>query len=124
MAEAENKNILIIEDERELALGLATLLKSGGYNIFLAYDAIYGISLAHKEKINLIILDLGLPAGGGFFVLDNLKSSINTNRIPIMVLTARTDKESEEKSYKMGAEAFFNKPFNPEELLAAIKKIF
>ena len=123
MAAQEKKHILIIEDEQNLALGLGTLLKSQDYQVSLAYDAMFGISLAHKENPDLIILDLGLPAGGGFFVLENLKKSINTNKIPVLILTAKTDKESQDKSYKMGAAIFFKKPFNPQELLAAITNL-
>lgn len=123
MEEKGAKKILIIEDEEGLLLGLATLLKSQRYLTMAAYDSLYGISLAHKEKPDLIILDLGLPAGGGFFVLENLKKSIETNDIPVLILTAKIEKELEEKAYSMGVVAYFHKPFEPEELLRRIKEI-
>ena len=123
MAEEALKKILIIEDEQELVLGLATLLKSRKYLTVAAYDSLYGISLAHQENVDLIILDLGLPAGGGFYVLENLRKSIKTNSIPVLVLTARTEKELEEKALKLGAAAYMHKPFDPEELLSRISEI-
>ena len=123
MAEEALKKILIIEDEQELVLSLATLLKSRKYLTVAAYDSLYGISLAHQENIDLIILDLGLPAGGGFYVLENLRQSVKTNSIPILVLTARTEKELEEKALKLGAAAYMHKPFDPEELLSRISEI-
>lgn len=123
MEEKNPKKILIIEDEQELTLSLNTLLKSRGYLTVAAYDSLYGISLAHKENVDLIILDLGLPAGGGFFVLENLKKSVKTNNIPVLVLTARQEKEFEEKAYQMGVEAYLHKPFDPKELLNRIKDI-
>ncbi len=83
MPEKVSKKILIIEDEQEFVLGLTTLLKSQGYLIITAYDSVFGISLAHKENPNLIILDLGLPAGGGLYVLKNLKNSVETLDIPV-----------------------------------------
>lgn len=123
MGEIQAKKILIIEDLEELALSLATLFKSQGYQIFVAYDSVFGISLAHKQAPDLITLDLGLPAGGGFFVLENLKKSAATSNIPVLVLTARKEKELEEKALKMGAVAYLHKPFEPQELLEKIKEI-
>ena len=117
------KKILLVEDENELVLGLSTLLKAQGYLIIAAYDALFGISLAHKEKPDLIILDLGLPAGGGFHVLENLKNSFDTNDIPILVLTAQQEVELEERAKLMGARGYFHKPFEPDKLLARIKEI-
>ncbi len=117
------KKILIVEDERELSLGLSTLLKSQGYLIISASDALFGINLAHKEKPDLIILDLGLPAGGGFYVLENINNSIETNNIQIMVLTGQQGMELEEKARKMGAAAYLHKPFEPTELLSQVKEI-
>lgn len=121
---AAPKKILIVEDERGLALGLATLLKSQGYQVVAAEDALYGTSMAHEENVDLVILDLGLPAGGGFTVLKNLKNSVKTNFIPVFILTAKQEKELETKAFEMGAAAFFHKPFNPEQLLGRIKEVF
>ncbi len=104
-------------------LGLATFLKSQGFLVFSAYDSVYGISLAHREKVNLIILDLGLPAGGGFYVLDNLKHSVDTNTIPVIILTAKQEKELEDKAYQMGVSAYMHKPFEPKELAAKIREL-
>lgn len=123
MTEEKAKKILIIEDEQELVLSLVTLFKSQGYLTLAAYDGLYGISLAHKGDVDLIILDLGLPAGGGLYVLENLKKSVQTNLIPVLVLTARQEKELEEKAYQMGVEAYLHKPFDPKELLDKIKEI-
>lgn len=123
MEENAPKKILIIEDEKELAFGLATLLKPQGYLIIAAYDSLFGISLAHKEKPDLIILDLGLPAGGGFYVLENLKGSVKTFDIPVLVLTAQQGVDLEERVKKAGAVAYFQKPFDPESLSGKIKEI-
>lgn len=113
----------------------AITLKAYNFNGFVRlefHDSAESISLDQLDKIfdkfqRLSLAKegsgLGLSAGGGFFVLDNLKNSINTNTIPVLILTAKTDKESEEKSYKLGADLYFRKPFNPEELLAAIKNL-
>jgi len=117
------KKILIVEDEKELLLGLSIFLKSQGYSIIAAYDGTFAISLAHKDKPDLIILDLGLPAGGGIFVLENLRNSVETNDIPVLILTAQEGADLEEKLKKMGAVACFHKPFDPPILLNKIKDI-
>lgn len=122
MQEKVSKKILLIEDEKELVLGMATLLKSQGYLIIAAYDGLFGISLAHKEKPDLIILDLGLPAGGGFYVLENLKKSVETFAIPVLVLTAQQGVDLEERVEQAGAAACFHKPFEPELLLNQISE--
>lgn len=123
MQEKVSKKILIIEDEKELVLGLATLFKAHGYLIIAANDSLFGISLAHKEKPDLIILDLGLPAGGGFYVLENLKKSTKTFSIPVLVLTAQQGVDLEKRAKQMGAAAYFHKPFDPELLLSQINNI-
>jgi len=123
--QADNcKKILIIEDEEELAYGLAIFLKSRNYSVLIAHDALYGISLGHKEKIDLVILDLGLPAGGGLFVLENLKRSVDTIQIPILIVTASQDQDAQDKALKLGVEMYLQKPFEPENLLSHIEKIF
>jgi len=116
------KKILIVEDEKELVLGLATLLKAKGYLIVVAYDSLFGISLAHKEKPDLIILDLGLPAGGGLYVLESLKNSVETVDIPVLILTAQQGGDLEEKVKSAGAAAYLHKPFDPELLLSKINE--
>jgi DNA-binding response OmpR family regulator len=123
MQEKIVKKILIIEDEKELAFGLATLLKSQGYLVIIANDSLFGISSAYKEKLDLIILDLGLPAGGGFYVLENLKKSIKTSNIPVLILTAQQGVDLEERARRMGAVAYFHKPFDPELLSNQINNI-
>lgn len=123
MEQGNPKKILIVEDESALASSLVTLLRSQGYQLFVAEDALYGVSLAHKEKVDLVILDLGLPGGGGFSVLGNLKKSVDTNCIPILILTGKKEKELEDRAFEMGATAYLHKPFDPEELVAKIKEI-
>ncbi|MCX5707217.1 MAG: response regulator transcription factor [Candidatus Omnitrophica bacterium] len=123
MEEKVGKKILIIENDSELVLGLSTLLKSQGYVTIAAYDSLFGISLAHKENPDLIILDLGLPAGGGFYVLKNLKDSTETQGIPVLILTGQQGGDLEEKAMEMGAVGYLHKPFDPPELLGQIKGI-
>ncbi len=113
--------ILIIEDEADVAKALSIRLKANGYDVAIAADSIQGVSLAKKEKPDLIILDIMLPGGGGFAVSERLKEDVETWDIPIIILTGIPG--TEEKAYKAGARFYFQKPYKPEELLKAIREI-
>lgn len=122
MEEGNSKKILIIDDNEELVLVLSKLLNARGYVTAAAYDSMFGVSLAHKGGVDLILLDMGLPAGGGLFVLQNLKKSVNTSHIPVLILTANSDHDFKRRALDLGAAAYLNKPFEPEDLLAHIAK--
>jgi DNA-binding response OmpR family regulator len=70
------KKILIIDDDRHLVMGLTARLKGNGYKVMSASDAISAISVAVTQAPDLAILDLGLPAGDGFVVLERMKSLV------------------------------------------------
>jgi DNA-binding response OmpR family regulator len=117
------KKILMIEDDEGLVSAVKTLLESCGYRFLAAYDGTIGTSYAASAHPDAILLDLGLPAGGGFFVLENLRASAETSNIPVVVITAHTEKELEEKARRMGVAAFIRKPFDPPMLVEKIKEI-
>ena len=77
--------------------------------------------VAYKEHPDLIILDLGLPAGDGFVVLDRLQRDDKLSTIPVIVLTARDPQGSEQRALNAGAAAFFQKPADNAELLEVIR---
>ena len=77
--------------------------------------------MAQKEKPDLIILDIGLPAGDGFVVLDRLQQSAHLSSIPVIVLTARDPQFNRERTMKAGATAFLQKPADNDELLGVIR---
>jgi len=77
--------------------------------------------MAQKERPDLIILDIGLPAGDGFVVLDRLQQSAALSAIPVIVLTARDPEFNREHTLKAGATAFLQKPADNSELLNVIR---
>ena len=81
--------ILIVDDDPELRMALKLRLRANHYETVSASDGYSAIALAQKERPNLIILDLGLPAGNGFIVLKRLQESDTLSHIPVIVLTAR-----------------------------------
>lgn len=118
-----SKTILIIEDEPDLAKVLARRLSSSGYNVIIAQDAYLGVSEAHKSKPDLIILDLMLPGGGGHSVLERLDVSTHTNLIPVIILTGMQDEQYKQKILAHGIAAYFEKPYEYQNLLSEIKKL-
>ncbi|MEI8078170.1 MAG: response regulator [bacterium] len=116
------KKILIVDDDQDLVVGLAVRLrKVGGYDVIMAADGLGAVTKAQREKPDLIILDLGLPVGDGFSVLERLKTLMNTALIPVIVLSARDPGEAQDTVLRMGADNFFQKPADNDLLLAAIR---
>ncbi len=118
----QKKKILIVDDERDIVKALMIRLQGAGYEVVTAFDGAQGVFMAHKEKPDLIILDIRMPAGDGFSVAQRLKRSIHTFSIPVIFLTGSPEKNAAEKAMALGARFFVKKPYDPEELLDAIKR--
>ena len=119
----DKKKILIIEDEQDMARLLVISLKSLNYGIVVATDGTQGVQLAHNERPDLIILDLMLPAGDGLSVLENIRLSLYLRYIPVIILTGMKNEEYKRKVIEKGVDAYFEKPYESNELLDAIKKL-
>ena len=94
------KKILIVDDDQHLVLSLAARLRGNGYKVVSATDAISAITVSRKESPDLVILDLGLPAGDGFVVLERLRDIADLMATPVIVLSARDPADNK----KRGAE--------------------
>jgi DNA-binding response OmpR family regulator len=121
-----NKKILIIEDDADVRLGYHVLLKANHYDTFFAADSLSAISEARKHLPDLIILDLGLPAGDGFIVLDRFRVNTYLAVIPVIVVSGRDlhgIQGNRERALKAGAKAYLQKPWNDDELLVTISQL-
>jgi two-component system KDP operon response regulator KdpE len=116
------KKILIVDDDPQLLLGLTPRLKANGYGIVTAADAIAALGVARKETPDLILLDLGLPGGDGFLVLERLRNMSELSTIPVIVLSARDPTDNKKRALNGGAVAYFQKPPDNHELLTAIRQ--
>jgi two-component system KDP operon response regulator KdpE len=116
------KKILIVDDDPHLLQGLTPRLQAANYSVVTAADAIGAIAVARKEAPDLVILDLGLPGGDGFMVLERMKNLAELSATPVIVLSARDPAENKKRSLGAGATAFFQKPPNNHEFLAAIRQ--
>ena len=116
------KKILVVEDDADVRLGYQVLLKANHYDTFFAADSTSAVSEARKQQPDLIILDLGLPAGDGFVVLERFRANPNLAVIPVIVVSARDLQGNKERALKAGAKAFVQKPWNDSELLTLISE--
>jgi twitching motility two-component system response regulator PilG len=116
------KKILIIEDEYDTAKVLARRMEDQGFDVVIAYDSESGKHLVSKEYPDLIILDLMLPPDGGEAVLGYIRGEEASKNTPVVVLTGISDDECKREIEKMGISAYLTKPYDPDELMAVVKK--
>lgn len=116
-----NKKILIVDDDADVRKGMHVRLTANHYDTFFASDAIGAVAEARKHQPDLIILDLGLPAGDGLVVIQRLKAIPALDQIPIIVVSARDVRANEPLVLKAGAKAFLQKPMDNSEFLAVIR---
>ena len=119
----KKKTILIAEDNEDLARTLQDRLESVGYKTLIAQEGVRVIELAHKEKPDLIVLDLRMPAGSGQNTLHSLRSQGETREIPVIIVTGLTDLGLEDEAFDAGANDFFRKPYDEQELLKSIRRL-
>jgi DNA-binding response OmpR family regulator len=117
------KKILVVEDDADVRLGYSVLLRANGYDTAFAADALTAVSEARKYQPDLIILDLGLPAGDGFVVLERFRVNPAISVTPVIVVSGRDAYANKERALKAGAKAFVQKPWNDNELLTIIAEL-
>jgi DNA-binding response OmpR family regulator len=117
------KTILIVDDDPDVRLGLHLRLKANHYDVIFAADGMASIAEARKHIPDLIILDLGLPAGDGFSVMERLKANDSLSLIPVIVLSARDRAANMDRVLKAGAKAFLQKPVDNAQLLSVIRQV-
>lgn len=115
------RKILIVDDDPDLRAGLSIRLRANGYDTVFAADAMSAISQARKTSPDLILLDLGLPGGDGFVVMQRLNMIPALAVIPVIVVSARDREANENRVAMAGAVAFLQKPYDDAELLAEIQ---
>lgn len=116
------KKILLVDDDADLLRALYLRFKANNYDTVFARDGYQATKMTRTEKPDLIILDIGLPMGDGFIVMDRIREFIKSSMIPVIVLTGRDPAANKERALKAGACAFFQKPADNQELMACIAR--
>lgn len=113
--------ILIADDNLDLSEAIRVRLEAENYKVFIACDGKQAIDIAEKEKPDLIILDVLMPAVDGFEVCKRIKSDREKGYLPIIMLTVRDQHEEKVKGLDLGAHDYITKPYETDELLARIR---
>jgi DNA-binding response OmpR family regulator len=111
--------ILLLEDDKNISESLKEFLELEGYQIDIAHNGYEVFDLTYEKNYDLYIFDVNVPHINGFDVLAELKQSGDTT--PAIYITALIDIESLSRGFRLGAEDYIKKPFDPEELLIRIK---
>lgn len=114
------KKILIVDDEPQIVEICKDYLKAAGYETITASNGVQGVSLARREKPDLIVLDLMMPEMDG---LDVCRTIRHESDVPIIMLTARVEETDKLIGLELGADDYITKPFSPRELVARIRVV-
>ncbi|MDK2950887.1 MAG: hypothetical protein PWQ77_552 [Kosmotogales bacterium] len=118
--DVDMKNILIIEDNRNLSNAIKIYLNDQNYSVVQSFDGNDGLDKIMKNKYDLVVLDIMLPGLDGWDILEMNRSAKKT---PILVLTAKGEEYNRLKGYELGADDYMQKPFSLKELSAKIAAI-
>jgi len=116
-----NPKILLVEDEKNIILGVRTCLDAVGYQVHVVEDGEQALEYIRTHKPDLVLLDLMLPKVDGFEILNIIKQDESTKNIPVIVLTAKVSQEDQKRAKDLGADCYMTKPFRPQELWDKIK---
>ena len=113
--------ILIVEDDADTRKALNLRLRFNNFDTVYAVDGFSAVSAAAMEHPDVILLDIGLPAGDGFMVMERLKANEALAAIPVIILTGRERKGNFQRAMQAGCFAYFEKPADNDALLTAIR---
>ena len=114
----EQKNILVVDDDREIVRAIGLVLEGEGYTVFKAYDGVEALDLVMSKEIHLIIIDVMMPKLDGLSAMMKIRERKN---LPIIVLSAKSENSDKVLGLSMGADDYITKPFHPMELAARVK---
>jgi CheY-like chemotaxis protein len=114
--------VLIVEDEKNIIFALEILLKDMNVEYEVAVDGIQALNKAEVFKPDLVLLDIVIPKMNGFLVCEALKGNPQTKNIPVVFISAKSQKEDIERAYEVGGEDYLVKPFNSSQITEVIEK--
>lgn len=115
--------ILVVDDDRDVAQSIEMSLRRRGYRVALAHSGVEALKLLRRIKPDLVILDVLMPGMNGFEVCRRLRADATTSSLPIVFLTARGQERDRIEGLRAGADDYLSKPFNLEELILRVKAV-
>ncbi len=117
-----DKKVLLVDDDPDLVKLVGAWLRGEGYSVISTGDTMGCLQMARREEPDVIVLDLGLPAGGGLVALERLKMNAQFSHIPVVVLTGEESTKVAEQAQEKGAAGYVHKSGSKEGLLLAVHR--
>lgn len=117
------KRVLLVEDEPNIVVSLRYLLTRAGFDVAVEENGARGLAAALDSPPDVAVLDVMLPEMNGFEILAALRADPRGQRLPILMLTAKGQREDRERAIAGGADRFVTKPFSNAELVAAVREL-
>lgn len=115
--------ILAVDDSTSMRQMVTFTLKAAGFDVAEAEDGVVALDLARKEKFTLVLADVNMPNMDGITLVKNLRTLPDYKFTPVLMLTTETTPEKKQEGKAAGATGWLVKPFNPETLIATIKRV-
>lgn len=120
---ADAARVLVVDDEPDIIALVVYHLAKAGYRVSSATSGSDALQLAKRDRPSLIVLDLMLPGLSGFDVLAQLRADERTEKLAVLMLTARKDEPDRIRGLQLGADDYLTKPFSPQELVLRVGAI-
>jgi two-component system, chemotaxis family, chemotaxis protein CheY len=117
------KTIMTVDDSASLRQMVSFVLQEGGYQVVEAVDGLDGLSKLRGQELHLILSDINMPGMDGLEFTRQLRAMTEYKFVPIILLTTESHPEKKQEGKAAGATGWIVKPFNPEQLLAVVKKV-
>lgn len=117
----QKQQILVVDDDKEIARLLRSYLEKAGFGVLVAYDGQTAVHTLRREKPDLVLLDLMLPDMDGYDITRLVRSDAGLQQIPVIMLTARVEDSDKIVGLELGADDYVTKPFNPAEVVARVR---
>lgn len=121
---SDSRKVLVVDDDEHILRSLAQYLELEEFSVRTASGGAEALALVEEEKPDLMVLDVMMPEMDGFEVLENLRRNPETEKLPVIMLTARDQHGDVLKGYQMGVSSYMVKPFNLDELVEVINQVF
>jgi two-component system chemotaxis response regulator CheY len=118
-----SKTILTVDDSRTMRDMLMLTLKNAGYRVVQAVDGAHGLEVLAGENADIIITDINMPRLDGFGFIEGVRQDPRHRATPILVLTTESDGEKKTRARNAGATGWIVKPFNPDKLVDAVRRV-
>jgi len=124
MDQPTNKiKIAVVDDEKDLVELIKARLESKGFTVIFAYDGLSGLELIRKENPDLVILDIMMPKMDGRDVLIQVRKDQEVGKVPVVILTCKKEQFERDYGFEIGADAYIEKPYDPDMLLREISHL-